>query len=85
MINLNFQNKCGLLKNINIIYMSSLVVTNRGLQSEEEAAVDKDFADRISVKYYKNINFRREKLNDEGKVVEIEYFIKPISRSDFNS
>ena len=55
--------------------MSSLVVTNRGLQSEEEAAVDKDFADRISVKYYKNINFRREKLNDEGKVVEIEYFI----------
>ena len=65
--------------------MSSLVVTNRGLQSEEEAAVDKDFADRISVKYYKNINFRREKLNDEGKVVEIEYFIKPISRSDFNS
>ena len=36
--------------------MSSLVVTNRGLQSEEEAAVDKDFADRISVKYYKNIN-----------------------------
>ena len=65
--------------------MSSLVVTNRDLQSEEKASVDKDFADRISVKYYKNINFRREKLNDEGKVVEIEYFIEPINTQSFNN
>ena len=65
--------------------MASLVTGEIDTINMEKNEVDRLFMDRISVKYYQNINFRSEILNDEGKVEGIEYFIEPINIETFNN
>lgn len=65
--------------------MASLVTGEIDTIDMEKNEVDRLFMDRISVKYYKDINFRSEILNDEGKVEGIEYFIEPINTETFNN
>ena len=65
--------------------MASLVTGEIDTINMEKNEVDRLFMDRISIKYYQNINFRSEILNDEGKVEGIEYFIEPMDTQSFNN